>query len=187
MIRNSAINIQWSATGSHWYVRTLWLRTRVKFALICSWDSDCLMLRHSCAVVASDSSSWQPGSLRVRLMPVRTRLRLKPSFPAPSWRTSSPMLAFSKASLVSLMAELKTPQMSTHEGIFLVKHYDSNNPINYTTNITLKSTSTLLNCKLWIHNLRIQKGLSNICVNLFVLSPGKLCESVGRRQETQGI
>lgn len=107
----------------------LCLHTRVKFALICSWDSDCLMLRHICAVVESDSSSWQPGSLRVRLMLLRTRLRLKPSFPVPSWRTSSPMLAFSRASLVSLMAELKTPQT-----IFIQE-----NPISNIKNRTIAS------------------------------------------------
>lgn len=90
--------------------------TRVKLALICSWDSDWRMFRHSWAEVASDSSSWHPGSLRVRLMLVRTRLRLKLSFPVPSLRTSRPTLAFSSASLVSLMAEFKRAQMKWKPG-----------------------------------------------------------------------
>ncbi len=81
--------------------------TRVKLALICSWDSDWRMLRHSWAEVASDSSSWQPGSLRVWLILIRTRFRLKLSFLVPSWRTTKPTLTFSRASLVSRMAELK--------------------------------------------------------------------------------
>lgn len=79
---------------------------------MCSWDSDWRMLRHSWAEVASDSSSWQPGSLSERWMLVRTRLRLKLSFPVPSFSTSRPTLAFSRASLVSLMAAAKRTAVS---------------------------------------------------------------------------
>lgn len=85
----------------------IYFHTRVKFALICSWDKDWRMLRQSWAVVASDSSSRQPGSSRVRLMLLRIRLRLKWSFLSPSCKTTRETLTFSRASLVSLMAEMK--------------------------------------------------------------------------------
>lgn len=84
--------------------------TRVKFELICSWDNDWRMLRHSWAVVASESSSWQSVSFRVWLMLVRTWPRFRLSFPVPSWSTSRDALTLSKASLVSRMAEITRPQ-----------------------------------------------------------------------------
>lgn len=78
--------------------------TRVKLALTWSCARELWMERQSWAVVASESSSLQPGSLRVLFRLERTRLRLKWSFPVASWRTSRDILTFSRASLVSRMA-----------------------------------------------------------------------------------
>lgn len=75
--------------------------TREKSALVPSWGS----VERTELQVWDTAPLVQAGSDRVLDSEARSSDRLVFSFPAPSWRTSREELTFSRASLVSRMAE----------------------------------------------------------------------------------